>query len=333
MSTGLERDIVLPNARGVLAGTLTLPPAVPVRAGVVLLSGSGARTRDYTISGFPMFRLLAYGLAAEGIASIRCDDRGTGSSEGSMHASTLGDFADDALTMRDFLRREIAPEGGTVGFIGHSEGAAVAALAALKALDAPFVVMLAGPCIPAAANILAQTERIARANGFTEERVARERDLVDRVLRVISSSLPTDTLRRDFRRKAALDAAGEWEDARRALSDTDRLGDVVFRQWMKDLDTPWFRSLLAFRPDEVLPLIRGSLLALFGGRDLHVPLEINLPALKQLRPDAWTHVFPEANHFFQEAHIGTPAEVPSLPKRFVEGFLPCIASWVKARTA
>ncbi len=48
-------------------------------------------------------------------------------------------------------------------------------------------------------------------------------------------------------------------------------------------------------------------------------------------PDVTFHTFPEANHLFQEAETGSPAEYPLLEKAFVDGFLEMIADWVNER--
>ena len=67
-----------------------------------------------------------------GIAVLRYDDRGVGGSTGSVARSTTSDFADDALAgiARLLERADINP--GRIGLVGHSEGAAVASLAASR---------------------------------------------------------------------------------------------------------------------------------------------------------------------------------------------------------
>jgi imidazolonepropionase-like amidohydrolase len=67
-----------------LAGTLTLPAGPSPHPALVLVPGGGPRAydRDSTRPGdFQPFRLLADHLAEQGVASLRYDERGVGSSE------------------------------------------------------------------------------------------------------------------------------------------------------------------------------------------------------------------------------------------------------------
>jgi len=74
-------EVSIPSGDAVLAGTLTLPQS-PARAAVVLIQGAGPHGRNQIISGTPMFKELADGLAEQGIASLRIDNAGVGASTG-----------------------------------------------------------------------------------------------------------------------------------------------------------------------------------------------------------------------------------------------------------
>jgi hypothetical protein len=54
-----------------------------------MITGSGDHSRDQIISGTPMFKVLAEGLADAGIASLRLDDRGTAASTGPTQQGNL----------------------------------------------------------------------------------------------------------------------------------------------------------------------------------------------------------------------------------------------------
>ncbi len=58
-----------------LSGTLTLPQGTDKPPVVILVQGSGASDRNETITGNTPFRDIAWGLAEQGIASIRYDKR------------------------------------------------------------------------------------------------------------------------------------------------------------------------------------------------------------------------------------------------------------------
>ena len=129
-----------------LAGTLTLPVAVPRPVPVVItITGSGQQTRDEDL--WPLlpvyrpFRVIAERLARAGIGVLRLDDRGAGSSTGS--GGTTADFADDVRQEVAWLRHRT--DVSKVALLGHSEGGAIAPLVAKNDSKLAGIVLLAGP--------------------------------------------------------------------------------------------------------------------------------------------------------------------------------------------
>ena len=118
-----------------LAGTLSTPastaPATRLPA-IVLIAGSGPLDRDETVYGIPIFAQLANALADAGFAVVRYDKRGVGQSGGRSEFATLSDYAEDVVAVVKFLekRKDIDPK--RIALAGHSEGAAVALLAARR---------------------------------------------------------------------------------------------------------------------------------------------------------------------------------------------------------
>lgn len=142
-------DVVVDAGAHTLAGTLTLPGD---RAGrvpaVVLATGSGPQDRDsYSpyIPEYRFFRQIADTLSRRGIAVLRMDDRGWGSSKGDPAAATTAGLADDVRAGIAFLRArpEIDPE--RIAVAGHSEGAIMAPLIAAGDPRIQAIVLLAGP--------------------------------------------------------------------------------------------------------------------------------------------------------------------------------------------
>jgi uncharacterized protein len=305
-----------------LAGTLTIPPARPCPA-LVMATGSGPQNRDCEMSGFRMFEVLAEFFAANGIASLRYDDRGVGGSEGSIHASTLEDFAGDVTAAVSMLRSRPEIDSRGIGVLGHSEGGAVAQLAACRDSGITFAIMLAGPGMPVRANILAQTEAVFHANGMKETQIAREVRLLDEIFETLSTNREVESLRAAFRIKAARDVAEM------------KPGDVLFAQQMEMMNTTWFRSLARYDPAEAVPLMRCPMLALFGEKDLQVPAHLNAGALETIAKICETQriairIVPGANHLFQKAASGSPTEYRSLEKKYAEGVLEAIENWLKS---
>ena len=102
-------------------------------------------------------------------------------------------------------------------------------------------------------------------------------------------------------------------------------------------DTPWFRSFLEHDPRPALAKVTCPVLLVFGGLDLQVPAEENRKAMVQAllqgaHSDFSVRTFPGANHLFQAAVTGSPAEYGRLSKEFVPGFLDLISGWISLRS-
>lgn len=125
----------LPSEPAPLHGTL-LAPSGPTRAAALIIAGSGPTDRD---GNSPMgvsassYRLLAEGLAAHGVATVRTDKRGVGESASSLMSEAdlvFTDYADDARAWAAETARLTGQP--CAWLIGHSEGALVALTAASR---------------------------------------------------------------------------------------------------------------------------------------------------------------------------------------------------------
>jgi pimeloyl-ACP methyl ester carboxylesterase len=121
-----------------LKGTMLSPG--PAKAPVVLIiPGSGPTDRDGNNSRglkASSYRLLAEGLAADGITSVRIDKRGmyaSGAAVADANAVTIADYADDVHAWTAAIERETGAP--CVWLLGHSEGGLVALVAARQAQD------------------------------------------------------------------------------------------------------------------------------------------------------------------------------------------------------
>jgi pimeloyl-ACP methyl ester carboxylesterase len=152
------REVVLEAAPAPLAGTLTLPAHAGPVPGVLILGDAGPTDRDGNQPGWhsDSLRLLAAGLAACGVASLRADRRGVaGSARAALDEETLRfeTLADDAVAWFARLRQQ--REIGRVALLGHGEGALVATLAARR-VPADRLVLVAGAGRPAGQVLRAQ---------------------------------------------------------------------------------------------------------------------------------------------------------------------------------
>jgi len=139
-------EITAPAPPGELHGTfLKAGKPGPV---MLIIAGSGPTDRDGNSTlgvKSNMYKLLAEGLAAKGISSLRYDKRGVGESRGAMLKQSelrIQTYADDAATMADALRKHSGAR--CIWLLGHSEGALLAELAAQKPDGICGVILISG---------------------------------------------------------------------------------------------------------------------------------------------------------------------------------------------
>ncbi|ALK08625.1 alpha/beta hydrolase [Blastochloris viridis] len=145
-----------------LTGTLTLAPGLHIGTAALILAGSGPVDRDGNAPSArnDSLKLLAHGLAAHGLATLRVDKRGIAGSGGVVREEELRfeTYVADAVAWLDRLGAETGAD--RLAIIGHSEGALVATLAARRR-DLAALVLVAGAGEPAPAVIARQ---LAAAN-------------------------------------------------------------------------------------------------------------------------------------------------------------------------
>ncbi len=153
----------------------------PLHGTLLLVAGSGPVDRDGNLPSLrnDSLRLLAEGLAARGVATLRADKRGVGASQAAAPdeaALNLDTYVNDAVSWMHGLTADLAI--GRVGLLGHSEGALIATLAAQQA-PADHVVLAAGAGVPAGPAILRQLAD----GGAPADLVAAARGIIARLLR------------------------------------------------------------------------------------------------------------------------------------------------------
>lgn len=138
-SVSLERDF------GTLYGTL-LTPGKGAETVAVLIAGSGPTPRNGNTNNY---LYLAQELEKAGIATLRYDKRGIGSSKfddpDKMADATLDDFIGDAAAWAEYLSRQ---DFRRIVLIGHSEGALIAFCAAQQCPEVDAVISVAGAGYP-----------------------------------------------------------------------------------------------------------------------------------------------------------------------------------------
>ncbi|MEN3749635.1 alpha/beta fold hydrolase [Sphingomonas sp. HF-S3] len=314
----VEQDVAIDSVAGVrLSCTFTRPAATAAGAGTVpaavLVTGSGAQDRDEALFGHKPFAVLADHLTRAGIAVLRCDDRGTARSTGVFGTALTRDFADDAHAALAWLRRQNGI--GKVGLIGHSEGGLVGPMVAERDPKLGFLVLLAGPGIPMADLLAAQSVAISRAMGEPPEKGARNGETNRRLVQAVIAAPSGEAAKAAATRILIEDGMSPEQAASQA-------GPVA---------SPWFRSIAAYDPRPPLARLRVPLLALNGGTDTQVPAAANLAAIREAtrdNRDVTIVELPGLNHLFQTSATGSPADYGKIAETFSPKALTLISDWI-----
>jgi fermentation-respiration switch protein FrsA (DUF1100 family) len=316
-----------------LAGTLIVPKAASGGAAsfpaAVFATGSGPQNRDEELLGHKPFLVIADYLARRGIASLRFDDRGVGSSKGKFETATTLDFADDVEAAFEYLASRPEVNKGAVGIIGHSEGGLIAPIVASRNPRVSFVVLLAGPGIAGEDILNLQGELIARASGSGEEEIARAKE-INSILYGIAKGTGSAASIKAKAKKAYLD----WADSNGALSAEERKAIRANADGMvAAIASPWFRSFLSLDPAPYLAKVGQPLLALNGSKDLQVPPAEDLAGIRAAlgpgaNPKNALVELPGLNHLFQRAVTGSPEEYGKIEETIAPEALQAIGDWI-----
>lgn len=303
-----------------LAGTLTKPRVGGPFPAVLLITGSGPEDRDETIFGHMPFRVIADHLTKRGIAVLRVDDRGVGKSTAGPAGPTSEDFARDALAGVAFLkgRKEIDPK--RIGLAGHSEGGAIAAIAAARSGDVAFVVSMAGAGLPGDRILHKQSEMLLRAMGAGDEAVRAARSANEKVYGIL---------------KEEKDPKVAETKVRQALGEAGMTKEAIDAQ-LRGVLSPWFRFFLTYDPRSDYERVTVPVLAIGGDKDLQVAAAENLEAIqgalaKGGNREVTTKLFPGLNHLFQPCKTGQIEEYAKIEQTFAPEALETISGWIEAR--
>ena len=326
-----EEEVRFDGAGFHLAGTLTLPEGAVPTAGfpaVALVTGSGPQNRDEEIFNHRPFRIVADHLTRAGVVVLRYDDRGVGGSGGAetLATATSREFAEDAAAALVYLaaRDEVNPEA--VGLLGHSEGGLIATLLASGrvAVDPEarpdFVIQLAGSAIRGAELLAAQSKALQSAASVPKSTIEATRRANERVYALALSGAPREETEAQVRETLQQLGMGEAQLAAQT--------DALYQ--------PWFLAFLAYDPGPDLRQIRVPVLALFGALDLQVTSAENLAAMAEALEAAPTEdvtilEIPGANHLFQPAETGLPAEYAQIDVTLMPEVLAQLSGWIVER--
>lgn len=256
-----------------LPGIVTFPEG-PVRAGVVLVHGSGPNDMDETIGPNKPFRDLARGLAGQGVVTLRYDKRTkVAGLLMSLQKVTLEDeVLADALAALAVLRARPELKGKPIVVAGHSLGAILGPEIARRDGHLQGLVLMAGPARPFDQALIDQLEYLGTLGG-PESRQA--------VQKMVASVRNLDKLPDD---------------------DKSILGAPAY----------YWREMAAYeaRDVETARSLSCPILVLQGGRDYQGTPEDYRLWMAGLKGRAVTgHLFPRLNHLFAPGQgKATPGE-------------------------
>lgn len=250
---------------------------------VVLVGGSGNIDRDTIAFGVPVMGQLAGHLADAGYLVVRYDKRGVGQSGGRAESATLSDYADDVLSVVKWLREQKDVDDKRIVVVGHSEGGAVALLAATRTGDLRAIVAIAAPGVKGSELVLEQQRTALDGLKLAADEKQRRVDLQKQVMNAVITGQGWDGIPEAMRKQA---------------------------------DTAWFRSFLMWDPAPVMKKVDEPLLILHGALDKQVPLQnaevLNGLALQRKKGTTTLVMVPGINHLLVPAKTGEVSEYGSL---------------------
>lgn len=268
----VESSIEAPGPAGALQGTLMSPGAAhgPV---VLIIPGSGPTDRDGNSPAGLLaapYRLLAEGLAAQGITSARIDKRGMFGSAAAIadaNAVTIPDYVADVQAWTRVIRQRT--KASCIWLLGHSEGGLVA-MAAARNPDVCGLLLVAAPGRPLGEIIREQL----KANPANAP--------------LLSQALP------------AIDAL---EAGKRV--DTAAMHPALLRLFRPEVQG-FLISAFSYDPRRLLAGYEKPVLILQGQRDIQVR-EADAQALKLADPKATLVLLPDVNHVLKSVASDDPA--------------------------
>ncbi len=314
-----------------LAGTLTLPESDGPHPAALLVSGTGPNDRDQLIWGHRVFLVLADYLTRHGIAVLRSDDRGVGRSTGNYDTATFEDFARDALAGVAYLKTRPEIDAKRIGLIGHSEGGAIAPMAASASPDVAYLVLMAAPGSNDLEGGLKQFADGYRANGASEKAIALKCSILTKIFYTVRHEDDVEAAKQKIRQilqNAKPELSNLSEDERRKI-ELESVDTYEF-DWMF---APEFRSILRYDPKGTLMKVKCPVLAINGERDIQMPRE-NLEAIKAAlaaggNRQCTTKELPGLNHLFQTAETGSPSEYSRIEETLSPTALRVISDWIR----
>jgi pimeloyl-ACP methyl ester carboxylesterase len=305
----IAEDVSFRHGDDLLAGTFYRPDLPGRHPAVALVLGSGREDRAYGGVGTALGRHFAQ----SGFVCLSWDKPGVGKSTGDFNAQTYHDRAGEALAAVRFLGGRPEVRRGQVGLWGHSQGGAVAPLAASLSAEVAFVIQVSGWQGPAWRQDPARVEAELRADGFPEADIERA---------TAFARMRMDLIR----------GAGPFEDLEKAHAEVEAL---PWFSYVRRCDRALFyaaRRMVNHDSGPSWEKVRCPVLVIYGDRDRSSGPPGELVAVirrglaKAGNDDVTVRIFPGADHSLCLARTGGKKD-----PAFAPGYLDTMTGWLGKR--
>jgi uncharacterized protein len=330
-----------------LGCTLKLPPSEEGKKFplAIIASTFDAQERDGIVGDARIYKQLASSLAENGVASIRFDDRGTGSSSPASSDYGLQEAIADLKAVLDYAKGLPEVDKTKIGFIGHGFGATLATKLATQDPTIAFLICVAPPGLDGSRLLLAESQRTSELEKLDETSLTLLLEL-QRDLHALAQQPPTNEVRMAFefddllknywpRLEASIvnsttvnaDIQQSPEQLRQAIEDK-------LRSDLAGLRTKFNQEFLRNDPSSNWMMLQTPTLAIWGSKDVQVDAQTNLDVLKQaVRRNPRNRVtwllLPNLNHLLQECETGLPSEYQELGTGVAVSAIDAITKWFK----
>jgi len=328
-----EVSFTNPSDGAILSGTLTRPSDKGGFPAVILISGSGLQDRDETVYGHKPFKVLAEYLTQNGIAVLRFDDRGAGKSSGDVWNATIEIFAGDALAGINYLKTCKNVNPYRIGIIGHSQGAMEGMMLASKHDYIGFLIMLGGPGIPWAENLVKANAENLKRQGKGKENINAGTQLLEKMIAVMQAGKDYEITETKL-----YEVIGEWKQsltgiAKSEIEEFDKSHPGFWKTMASDYATPIYMSAVNFNPSEYLVKVHCPVLSIIGDKDVQALSSLNNPAIQNAleqagNNDATILEINNVNHLMQKCETGLISEYAEIEESFNEDILKMITAWI-----
>ncbi|MHB9286312.1 alpha/beta hydrolase family protein [Halobacteriales archaeon Cl-PHB] len=268
-STVVEREVGVDADDATLDGVLTVPEGDGPVPGVLLVHGAGLHDRDGTAGSSKILKDLAWGLATEGIASLRYEKRLADHDVDDENFTVDRVVAADAVAALDSLLGADDVDRDAVFVAGHSQGGMCAPRIADRHGEVSGVVILDGPADPTLDPEDADFLRyeLDPEGDLTEEQDAQLESQVETVRRIAEGDFTDD--------ETIMGKPGTWHRSTKQLDPAGTASDLdspvfVLRTGRADEETQpeladYFRQ--GFEEWQAVDLLDGSRVEFYDGLD------------------------------------------------------------------